>query len=313
MPDDPLRRIHLLAEANPMPAEVVLRAVPDGPVAACDFHVEGITRGEEAPGGYRLGRLLNVDHHAPTPRMARRVSSTNLAIAQVAAEPGREYAGVVLNHTDCDSVLSAGIMAGLLPPEPRFGEAAVAADHTGEEDAVADLLQSLERLRDFELSLRSLRALMERRPLEAAAEEGVKRRERRRAAAERFVAEGRFHAAGPVTFAVLDHAVDGAFFPALLPGACVILLAVPMDGRPDRWEAKLRLGTAAPPGFSLHDLGIGEFDPAFGGRWNAGANRRAGGTALPVERYAAELAVRAARRLDELGAAPPPPSPPSLP
>lgn len=39
---------------------------------------------------------------------------------------------VVINHTDCDSVLSSAIIRGILPPEKRFGDAAIAADHTGE-------------------------------------------------------------------------------------------------------------------------------------------------------------------------------------
>jgi hypothetical protein len=64
-----------------------------------------------------------------------------------------------------------------------------------------------------------------------------------------------------------------------------------------RREAKLRLGLAAPPGLSLHDLRIEEFDSAFGGRWNAGANRRAGGTTLPMDAYAAALEQRLTRAL----------------
>jgi hypothetical protein len=52
---------------------------------------------------------------------------------------------------------------------------------------------------------------------------------------------------------------------------------------------KLRLGAGAPEGFTLHDLHMTELDPAYGGRWNAGSNARAGGTAIPPERYAEEV------------------------
>jgi hypothetical protein len=61
---------------------------------------------------------------------------------------------------------------------------------------------------------------------------------------------------------------------------------------------KLRLGTRAPEGFTLHDLHMTDFDPAYGGRWNAGSNARAGGTTIPPARYAEEVRQRllAARR-----------------
>lgn len=121
-------------------------------------------------------------------------------------------------------------------------------------------------------------------------------RRRRRERAERYVAEGRFRSTGCVRWGTLDHVIDSTFFAALLPDACVILAAMPLRGQPDRWEVKVRLGPAAPAGMTLHDLRIGEWDPAFGGRWIAGANRRAGGTTIPIEAYAAELWRRIAVR-----------------
>jgi hypothetical protein len=282
-------RLYLLPASNRMPAEKVLEVRPAGEVIACDFYVDGAEEGEEVPGGYRLGRLLNVDHHAPTRRMARMVSSTNLAIAQVEAGPVDPDAAVVINHADCDTILSSAIMAGLLAPDPRYGAAAIAADHTGEEDPIADLLQALDALRDPALSLRSLRALERGEPLDAVALERTDDRRRRREHAERYVAEGRFRSCGCVRWATLNDVVDAAFFPALLPDACVIVAAMPLRGHPGRWEVKVRLGLAAPAGLTLHDLRIADWDPAFGGRWNAGANRRAGGTSIRAEAYAAEL------------------------
>ena len=52
---------------------------------------------------------------------------------------------------------------------------------------------------------------------------------------------------------------------------------------------KLRLGAAAPEGFTIHDLHMMELDPAYGGRWNAASNARAGGTAIPPTRYVEEV------------------------
>jgi hypothetical protein len=163
--------IVLLPASNRVTRDELEAAVPVGLVIACDFYVEHIERdGVEVPGGYQAGRVLNIDHHAPTARMARPVSSAPLAIERLATV-GRPAppATVVLNHTDCDSVLTAGIMTGRLPPDPVFARAALAADHTGEPDAFADLLQGIHRSRDLELSLRNLRALLDDLPLEPAA------------------------------------------------------------------------------------------------------------------------------------------------
>jgi hypothetical protein len=213
----------------------LLQQFPDRLVFACDFRVDGIERGREVPGGYQLGNIVNVDHHAPTPRMMRPVSSTNLATERVRAlGPAPEGAAVVINHTDCDSVLSGGIMAGLLEADDRLGEAAIAADHTGASNPIADLLQSLEPVRDLDLASRSLQRLLSGLPLED----------------------------------------DGS-----------------------RWRVKLRLGRAAPAGLTLHDIAAGGVDPAYDGRWNAGSNKRGGGTELDPETYAA----RVDRRVRELG------------
>ena len=101
---------------------------------------------------------------------------------------------------------------------------------------------------------------------------------------------GRIRLDGPLAFGVLDESIDGEFFPALLPKAVVILTAAPHQ--PPRWVMKLRLGLAAPPGMTLQRLGIQEFDPAYGGRWNAGSNKRGGGTDMLPEVYARAVTER---------------------
>jgi hypothetical protein len=278
--------------------DTLLHLVPEGPITACDFYVDGAENGLEVTGGYQLGRIMNIDHHAPTRRMSRQVSSTNLALAHLAGSGEPAAVGtVVINHTDCDSVLSAALLCGRLEPDARYGTAALAADHTGEENPIADLLQALDPLRDFEFSLNSLALLERGRPLSPTAAEMVSRRAFKRLRAAEFVAAGAFERRGCLAFASLPERIDSTFLPALLPDACVILVFLP-TGVEGRQEAKLRLGLAAPPGLALHDLGIGEFDPAFGGRWNAGANRRAGGTTLPIDAYVAALEQRLTRALD---------------
>lgn len=67
---------------------------------------------------------------------------------------------VVIDHSDCDSILCAWLVSGRLEPDDRFGAAAIAADHTGAADPIADLLQAIEYRRDLELSFRSLNTLL---------------------------------------------------------------------------------------------------------------------------------------------------------
>jgi hypothetical protein len=78
------------------------------------------------------------------------------------------------------------------------------------------------------------------------------------------------------------------------------VLATPHCVHPDRLEIKLRLGHAAPSGFSLHALGVRDFDAAYGGRWNAGSSRRGGGTKLPLDAFVARLETRVSEYLELL-------------
>jgi hypothetical protein len=289
----------LLPPSNRVLPEQLLPLNPGGPVIACDFHVESIhLLGEEVDSGFRLGRLLNIDHHAPVPRMQRRISTAHLAIGHVErAGPADGGSVVVINHTDCDSVLSSAILLGLLPPDPAYAAAAVAADHTGEAHPIADLLQALEHRRDFTASLRNLLLAEGGAPVEAETSALVGQRLRRRESAARLVAGGAFRRVGRVDLAVLDEETEGELFPGLLPHACVLMLAIPCAEPAGAWKVKLRLGRGAPDGLTLAALGITEFDPRYGGRWNAGSNRRGGGTTMEPEHYAALVSERLERAL----------------
>lgn len=220
--------------------------------------------------------------------MSRRISSANLAIERV-QRVGVPDGIVVINHTDCDSVLTASIMSGRLEPLHQFGAAAIAADHTGEEDAIADLLQGLASLRDYEASLINLHRALSNRPMIAQAQDGVDSRRRKRELASNAVRRGRFVVEGALAFGVLEQSIDSVFFPPLLPSAAVILMLSPLPGIPDRWHARIRLGPAAPADFTLHNLSWASVDPGYAGRWNAGSNGRAGGTNMPPAEYANRL------------------------
>jgi hypothetical protein len=223
--------------------------------------------------------VVNIDHHSPCQRFYRTVSSGNLA-AHYVRDHGclDESMPVLINHTDCDSVITAAILRGLLPPEPIFENAVIAADHTGATDPIADLLQALDPLRDFDISLRNLRLLLSGQPLDEAAGGLVEKRHAGRCRALEMVAQGRFDQIGKVAVAKFasHEKVPGEFVPQALPASWVILVASPMQN--GRWETKIRLRLAAPAGLTLFDVGMTQLEPRFGGKWNAGSTKRSGGS-----------------------------------
>jgi hypothetical protein len=268
-----------------------------GGIYACDFYVDGAEHGEIEPGGLRLARILNVDHHAPIARMEDEITSTMLAAQHLNAGGEVDPDGhVVIHHTDCDSMLSSAMMLGILTPDQGLVDASVCADHTGAAHPVADLLQALDdgrggtrTLEQYATSLRNLRALLDGQPIEDAAVAALARRAARRAAATALVESGAFEidAERLVALAESDGSIDSAFFPALLPDVAVIMVVHRRED--DRWTVKLRLGGRRIPGVTLHTLRVTDWDPAFGGRWNAGSNGRGGGTSMTPREYAKRL------------------------
>lgn len=282
----------------------------DCTVYACDFYLQGAERWRLEAGGLRLGRILNVDHHAPIPFMEAPITSTVLAYAHLTESDGADTADrgpcVAINHTDCDSVLSSAMLMGYLPADPALVRASICADHTGEADPVAELLQALDEGRQgdrnaaqYHESLRNLHAMRSGSSLEPMAMTAIARRRERQAKARQMVDAGGFSRSGAVALGISSREIDGAFFPALLPEATVIMVASPHPEVPARWTVKLRLGRAAPRGLTLHRLRVTDWDSNFGGRWNAGSNKRGGGTTLSPDRYAAALAKRIDAVVDE--------------
>ncbi len=271
-------------------------------IYACDFYVTGIEReGKPFAGGYERGRIFNIDHHAPTREMERYVTSTMLALAAIrAGVVTDEPAYTVINHTDCDSILSSALVMGLVPAKSTsfrdvsaaLATASVNADHTGEADPIADLLQGLDEQRngdrtdsEYLESLRNLLLLLDGKPLEPAGELALRNRADERAQAEELVQSGRVRQDGHVAFGDLSDEIDGALFLPFLPDARVIMLVSRHPNDVEKRVVKLRLGKGALAGFTLNSLDIKAFDPAFGGRWNAGSDKRGGGTARSPSDY----------------------------
>ena len=83
--------------------------------------------------------------------MYRAVSAPNFAIAHVRASgTARPDDLVVIDHTDCDSVLSAGIISGRLDPDERLAKRPSLRITSGVENPIANLLQAIEYRRDLD-------------------------------------------------------------------------------------------------------------------------------------------------------------------
>lgn len=262
-----------------------------GKVAVLDLYIKDIEkRGQRDGNILRFGDVLSIDHHAPIKEFSKNISSTNLAIEWVKNYgPLDQNYSVVINHADCDSVLSSLIIKGILPPDERFSEAAIAADHTGEENKIADLLQALEDRRDLEFSARNLKLLLEGRELELEAQKLLEKIYANRKKARDIVENGEMLVLGGINYVQLDKKIESSYLYSMLPDAQLIVVFSPLEKDPARWEAKIRLGSAAPTGMTLDDLEINDIDPNFGYRWNAGSNRRPGGTSLIINEYVEKL------------------------
>jgi hypothetical protein len=269
---------------------------PGKRILVCDAYVATIEDGERHSTAFVREGITSIDHHSPIAEYSRQISSTNLALEYVKElGPIVDDTYAIINHTDCDAVLSSLIMRGILLPEDRFGIAAVAADHTGEANEIADVLQSLDVKRDLGFSARNLQLLLEGKRIEPEARALYQDRLANRDRARR-ITENQLEASelGNVYYAFLDRKIDSGLLPSLKPDAKIIVIFNPLVDRetleiiPGKCEAKTRLGMAARIGTDLRDI-MG-FDPEWGGRWNAGSNQRRGvGTEMSIGSYVQEI------------------------
>ena len=267
-----------------------------GLVYACDFYVDDAEKGTSVPGGYQTDWLVNIDHHAATVRMREKISSTSLAIDHVKMfGPVSMPDTILINHTDCDSILCSRIMSGDLEPLEIYNEAAIAADHTGEENEIADLLQALDSdgFKDHDLSFKNLQLYLTggKQNLGQDVQMALDKRLNKRRSAYELVAGNNFSDIGCLTYAVLTEKTDGELFLPFLKKAYVIMTASPHPDGNDTWITKIRLGSCAPKELSLKDIDFSVFDQKYSGRWNAGSNNRGGGTPVSPDEYAQKLSV----------------------
>lgn len=272
------------------------------PIFTTDFLVESSHRSPIiTPDGRLAGYwcddgVISSDHHGPESEVKKQTSSAVMILAMVQSYGSvpEIYGSVLGTHKDTDTTVSTGMASGLLPPDPRFAEAAIAADHTGAVNDIADLLQAIQDmgdLGDIAFSFYCLNILLTKGemvlPEEAQTALQVRRAEREKL--RQIVEGGGFvHQGSGVYYAELQKRIDGELLPALLPSASVIVVAypiaankIPEDLREQGlklYEVKTRTGSQFPAGASLQDLNL----PNWGGRWNAGSTGRHGGTIDPA-------------------------------
>lgn len=254
--------IRLLPLRNSVDVREAMETSNSNPTVVADCYIEGVERWKQVAWGWRTRiesrEIFNIDHHAEDSRFYYPISSGNLAVRYVESEGVLPHdVPAIINHTDCDSIISAAILTGLLSPKQEFCDAVIAADHSGDPNPIADLLQALDPLRDIEFSLRNLNLLLREEPLDQQALDLLKIRRDEQGRAKALVESGRFHMLGSVAVAKLTAAerVAGEFLPGLLPQAAVIVSGSPMEN--GRWEIKARLGKAACPGATLFSLECG--------------------------------------------------------
>ena len=306
---------HLLPLTQKLTVEDVRRVIPSGPVYVCDVHVTDIEKfgtpivdSDGTVLGYEYQGIINIDHHAPTPEMERIISSGVLAgrfVKKFGAQDGS--IPVLTHHIDCDSVSSSCIMLGILPPHELIDKAVLDADHYCRRNPISDPLQVVDdfikiekdldtedpRKLKFGLAVLVLEYLLtgrdtkdfdiidqlyELKNKEAAAAQSVLERK-----------DYKLFAEGKVILVEAD--IDSEAFLPLFPEAAIIVVSKPHPNAAERNTVQIRLGVPAlDQGITRNKLELNDFDPYAGGRFNAGSNKRGGGTTLSGVEYAMKVA-----------------------
>ncbi|NOQ56166.1 MAG: hypothetical protein GQ477_05175, partial [Nanohaloarchaea archaeon] len=216
----------------------------DSKLCICDFYVQGAEDGELSDEGITYEDVLNIDHHAPIEQMHKHISSTTLAIDYV-RKYGilSSYHKIIINHTDCDAVLSSMIMTGVLEPSDKYNTAAIAADHTGRENKISDLLQALQETRDLPFIMENLYHILNDEKIETKAEILLEDRKKSRKKVKQLVDAGAFSEYNDIYYIKLEEKIESELVPEYLPDAKLVILASPMPaGSEKKWEIKVRLG-----------------------------------------------------------------------
>ena len=273
----------------------------------CDLCIEGIEPFEKE-GYFEKGRIINIDHHNESKNYKRYISSANLALEYIRNHPNfLDGTKALTHHTDCDSVLSTALMSGILEPDDKFGVAAIAADHTGVANEIADLLQSIRdgqdgdtgekstpetNKRKYLYSLEQLQNLLNGRKLDSKAQELYEKRLQERELLKNMINSGKFQFAGKNNEIVYlqseKEKFDATLIIGLFPQAKIIFTS--KQSSDGKTIINVRLGLAVSEGSDVREIMTAIKEP-FGGRWDAVANRRKGGSDSSAKEIADKMAI----------------------
>jgi len=250
-------------------------------VYACDFYIDEIEKAFPIAGGFRSGLIINIDHHAPVEAMANFNTSTSLAIDYVNTYG---VAGnndkIIINHTDCDSILSSLIIAGLLEPKEEYKHAALCADHTGEISEISEILQALEKERTVDLSIHSLMSFISTGKVASNIIPYLNAYRACRQRVHDYVSKA--YSVGDIVVVPIDSDINSIMLLSCFPNAKIIMTVSPHLLYPQKMAISVMRGPKAPKALYINTLPL---PPEFGGRWNMGSNKRSGGTSLPIDFY----------------------------
>lgn len=251
-------------------------------ICICDFYVEGAENWNYQNNILKEGNFINIDHHSPITQLRKHISSGNIAKKYVQKYNilDDDYF-VIVNHLDCDSIISSFIMLGILEPTQELMRSVIAADHTGEENQISDLLQSVEHTRNIDFIANNLFKLMKGQKLENEAIQMMAIRRKNRERIDSMIKSNKYQKEGKISYFITDSNLDPTLLVSLLPQSKAIMVSSKSKKDVNKWIHRIRLG------MNEENKSLKEIDlPDFGGRWNAGSTRRHGGTLIEPKEYA---------------------------
>lgn len=285
--------ITILPEKSSYPVKFLQAKFPGKKIIATDFIItEALNHDSRLKPeyfGYRYKNIYNIDHHAPSKRMAKIITSTDLALKFIRRQKQLNPKDwrIVIHHFDTDSILSSAVLSGILPPLKIFSQAALDSDHLGAVNLIADLLDAIKDKRDLKYSLKNLELLLTNKPLPKEVKKELLKIKQDRLLATKAVKNGLFKNIGSVYYAPFKHKISSSYFVPLIPKAKAILISMPHPKNPKKLEIKMRLGLSGYGKIMLNRIKFNKReDFNWSGRWNAGSNRRRNGTDKSLEQCA---------------------------
>jgi hypothetical protein len=286
----------------------ILKESSEDIIFVCDMNIKGIEGNKDSclmEYGYKFqgvvdGRevtIYNIDHHGNDETFFKPISSANLAgvfMSKYSSEVDEKDFEVIINHADCDSISSSYIISNQIKDEEilnKLGEAAICADHLGAENDICDLLQSLEDFRDYNLSIKSLENYLNGEEQSTAIKESVIKRKKDRETIKELSKNIKITHGG-VAYIISKDPTDVGFLNCYAPDEALLVCYfqdfINKDGE-NILSAKVRLTKKGMnKGLNLKNIML-NVDERFGGRWNAGGNRRNNGCTCSMEEYLQKL------------------------